>query len=155
MNAPLRNLAGRRLSGWGLVPVALLSVGCRGTRPELGVVAGRLRPCPDTPNCVSSDAPRSDPEHYVEPLAAGPDPRRAWIRAIDVVKRMPRVEVVAEEPGYLRAEVTSLIFRFVDDLELHARPRDGIIAVRSASRVGKSDLGVNRARVEEIRQQLR
>jgi len=67
---------------------------------------------------------------------------------------MSRTKIVTSDDAYLHAECTSRIFRFVDDLELHLRPDDGIIAVRSASRVGKGDMGVNHKRVESLRQRL-
>jgi uncharacterized protein (DUF1499 family) len=71
------------------------------------------------------------------------------------VKEIPRTEIASQTDTYLHAECRSLVFRFVDDLELELRPGDGIIAVRSASRKGHSDFGVNRRRVEDLRERLR
>lgn len=105
--------------------------------------------CPTTPNCVSSLA--ADPEHAVKPLDFAGDSRRAWSRLHEVVGNLPRTEVVVEEPNYLAAECTSRLFDFVDDLEFSLDAESGHIQVRSASRVGYSDLGVNRRRVERIR----
>ena len=111
--------------------------------------APSLRPCPTKPNCVSSRA--TDAKHYIDPLRyTGHTPG-----AIEALRRIigdaPRAAVVDDRPGYLRAEFTSRLFRFVDDLELLADEAAGVIHVRSASRIGYSDLGANRRRVEWLR----
>lgn len=112
-----------------------------------------LAPCPRSPNCVSSQA--SDAGHRVEPLALRVPSDAAWTAAKRAVQAMPRTRIVDERPGYLRAEATSLLFRFVDDLELALAEDGGRLDVRSASRVGYSDLGANRKRVEALRKALR
>lgn len=146
----------RRTMGWTLLIVALPLIGlvllslssCRA--PQLGLVDGQLRPCPKSPNCVCSHD--SDPEHAIEALPIVGDPDSTWARLREVVLELPRTTIVEERSDYLRAECRSLIFRFVDDLEFLL---DGdAIQVRSASRAGHSDLGVNRRRVEEIRERL-
>ncbi|AFZ42682.1 hypothetical protein PCC7418_0452 [Halothece sp. PCC 7418] len=119
-----------------------------GKRPtDLGVKAGKLTPCPNTPNCVSSQS--SDAEHAIEPLpyAQITDIKR-------VVNNMERTTIIEETENYLYAEFKSKLMGFVDDVEFHKDDVNQVIHVRSASRLGKSDLGVNRKRVEEIRQQL-
>ena len=121
--------------------------------PALGLQNGRLRNCPASPNCVSSDAPPG--EHFVAPLAKPPGETAPLAAVQAVIESTPRARVVALNDGYLRAEFESLIFRFVDDLEVQWRPERQELAVRSASRVGYWDLGVNRRRVERLRQQLR
>jgi len=137
-----------------LVALVAALLSCAGRRPEgLGVHEGRLAPCPGSPNCVSSDA--SDATHGVEPLWLAADAGEAWRAARAVVGALPRVSIAREEEGYLHAECRSALWGFVDDLELHLRPEAGHIAVRSASRLGYSDLGVNRRRVEVIRSRLR
>ena len=123
-----------------------------GRADDLGVRDARLSPCPSSPNCVSSDA--RDAEHTVEPFAFRGAPAQAWQAARSAVASLPRTRIVSETPEYLHVECRSLLLRFVDDLELHLRAQEGIIAVRSASRVGYSDLGVNRRRVEAIRAEL-
>jgi uncharacterized protein (DUF1499 family) len=125
----------------------VLALGCAGTPPPK-TPAGTLPPCPDKPNCVSSLA--SDDGHRTAPyqLRAGAD----WAAVRAAVAAMPRTAIVEERPGYLRAESTSRIFRFVDDLEvLKAGDR---VDVRSASRVGYGDMGVNRERVDALREAL-
>jgi uncharacterized protein (DUF1499 family) len=130
----------------------LLSLG--GSRPaNLGLRDGRLAPCPASPNCVSSDA--RDAEHAVEPLRLAQPAERAWRAIREAVAALPRTGFVTETGDYLHAECASALLGFVDDLELHLRPAEGIVAVRSASRLGYSDLGVNRKRVEELRAALR
>ena len=128
--------------------VALLS--CSGARPaNLGLHDARLGACPASPNCVSSDA--SDPEHRIAPFELAVPAPEAWHAAGLAVAALPRTVVVAQTPELLHAECSSALFGFVDDLELHLRAREGLIAVRSASRLGYDDLGVNRRRVERLR----
>ncbi|MGH0034675.1 MAG: DUF1499 domain-containing protein [Myxococcota bacterium] len=130
-----------------------LALACAGAPPTgLGVRDGALAPCPASPNCVSSAA--GDAEHAIEPLAFEGDPAVAWAAARSAVRELPRTRIVLESEGYLHAESSSALFGFVDDLELWLRPEAGHIAVRSASRVGYSDLGVNRERVEALRTAL-
>ena len=119
---------------------------------ELGVREGeRLAPCPDKPNCVSSLAEGAS--HRVPPLARDGDPGSAWRRAKEILASWPRTEIVEEEQGYLRAECRSLL-GFVDDLELFLEPEESVLHVRSASRLGYQDFGVNRRRVERLREEL-
>jgi uncharacterized protein (DUF1499 family) len=131
--------------------VPLLS--CAGKRPSnLGVSDGRLAPCSSAPNCVCSDA--SDEGHAIAPFELAGPIAEAWQRAREAVSELPRTRIVTDEEGYLHAECRSAVFGFVDDLELHLRGEEGTIAVRSASRVGYSDFGVNRRRVETLRSSL-
>jgi len=117
------------------------------------VPARSLAPCPNRPNCVSSRA--ADAIHRVEPFLLRVPAERAWTQLRDAVASLPRTRIVESGEGHLRAEVTSRLFGFVDDLELLLVPSTARIEVRSASRVGYSDLGVNRARVEALRAALR
>ncbi|MBM4265520.1 MAG: DUF1499 domain-containing protein [Deltaproteobacteria bacterium] len=127
---------------------------CAGTRPtNLGVETGRLTACPSSPNCVCSDD--RDAGHGIEPFRLAVGSEAGWIAARDAVAAMPRTTIVTERPGYLHAESRSAFFGFVDDLELCLRRDHGVIAVRSASRLGYGDLGVNRKRVESLRETLR
>jgi uncharacterized protein (DUF1499 family) len=127
--------------------IALLAVGC--AAPRRAAPATGLAACPDKPNCVSSLAP--DPEHRVEPFMLAGDPAAAWSALRAAVAAMPRTVIVEERLGYLHAECTSRIFRFVDDLELLQSEAGDRAEVRSASRVGYGDMGVNRERVEALR----
>ena len=128
--------------------------GCSGTKPaDIGVSNERLAPCPSRPNCVSSDA--DDADHRIEPLRFEGDSAGVWAGLKTVVAGLPRTEIVASDDRYLHAEATSKLFGFVDDVEFHLRPADSLIAVRSASRVGYSDMGVNAERIETIRRELK
>ena len=117
-------------------------------RPNnLGVKDGRLAPCKRTPNCVSSQADAQDREHYIAPLAF-----RGTMQSLrKAVESMPRATVISAEGNYLYAEYRSRLMRYVDDVELHYDEKAGVVHVRSASRLGRRDFGVNRARVEELR----
>ena len=116
-------------------------------RPDnLGVSNGRLAPCRRTPNCVSSQADPSDPEHYIAALKGTMEAVRK------AVESLPRATIVSEKQNYLYAEFRSKLLGFVDDVEFFD---DGeAIQVRSASRLGRRDFGVNRARVEKLRRML-
>ena len=117
--------------------------------PHLGLAGGQLAPCPATPNCVSSLA--AEPRHALAPFALD----RSLGAAREELKRaaatLPRTRLITEQDNYLHFECRSLVFRFVDDVEFHLDAATKTIHVRSASRVGHSDLGVNRRRVEAIR----
>lgn len=108
-----------------------------------------LAPCPETPNCVSSLA--EDAVHRVEPLPLDGAPAEALGRLRRIIEEMRGASVDKVGDGRLEARFRSRIFRFVDDLVLAVDETAGVVHVRSASRVGRSDLGVNRKRVEEIR----
>ena len=131
----------------------LLAAACAGKAPvHVGITQGGLAPCPASPNCVSSDA--NDPEHRVAPFLILVPPTQAWQAARVAVAALPDTRVIAASASRLHAESTSDIFGFVDDLELQLRPSQRLIAVRSASRLGYGDLGVNRERVEALRRAL-
>jgi uncharacterized protein (DUF1499 family) len=122
---------------------------------NLGVKDGKLAVCPETPNCVSSQA--ADEVHRVEPLRFGTPaqpkytPGEAWAKLVRVVSVMRGTHVVDATESYMHVECSSAIFRFVDDLEFVMDEENQVIHVRAASRVGRSDMGANRARVEAIR----
>jgi uncharacterized protein (DUF1499 family) len=107
-----------------------------------------LAPCPETPNCVCSQAAGSA---HVAPFAFAGDPQTVMARLQSAVASMPRVRLLVASPTYLHAEARSRVLGFVDDVEFLLDPAAGIIHVRSASRLGRSDFGVNRRRVEAIR----
>jgi uncharacterized protein (DUF1499 family) len=110
---------------------------------DLGVKNGRFAPCRRSPNCVSSQADPSDREHYIAPLRASMEEIRK------AVESLPRTRIVLAHANYLYAEFRSKLLGYVDDVEFFF---DGaLIQVRSASRLGRRDFGVNRARVEKIR----
>lgn len=133
-----------------LVIGLLLKLGSDSRRMSavVGVVEGRLLACPSTPNCVSSDAQAAD-GHYISPIA---DPGGSkWAGLVEIVRGMPGATLIAQRDDYAHFTFTTGLWRFVDDVEFHHRPEDAEIAIRSASRVGRSDLGTNRKRLEAIR----
>ena len=137
-------------------PIVLFSLltlvtGCSGTRPTtLGVQAGALSPCPPSPNCVSSSA--TDEEHGIAPLSYDGH-ERAEVRELllAILAETSRVNIVVSDADYIHAEFTTLIWRFVDDVEFYLPEGEVVVHVRSASRLGESDLGKNRERIEELR----
>lgn len=137
-----------------LIAVSLVALfSCAGKRPtDLGVSEGRLRPCPATPNCVSTVA--DDAAHRVASFDLAVAPDAAWPAVEAAVDAIPRSRVVTATADYLHAEVSSAVFGFVDDLEVYLPAGGSVLMVRSASRLGHSDLGVNRRRVEALRAAL-
>lgn len=132
----------------------LLLGSCIESRPAgaLGITESHLMPCPATPNCVSSDS--RDTEHQVAPFTIKASAAEVWSVARKLIAELPRTQIVSATPEYIHAECRSALFGFVDDLELHLRPADRTIAIRSAARSGYYDFGVNRQRVEDLRSTL-
>lgn len=123
-----------------------------GKRPTyLGVTDGRLARPRSTPNCVSSQADPADKEHYIAPIAFKGSAHEAIAAARKAVEAMPRATVIRHEGNYLYAEFRSKMMGFVDDVEFTYDEKAGVLHVRSASRLGRRDFGVNRARVEQLR----
>ena len=116
---------------------------------------GRFEPCPDSPNCVSSQADHADTEHYLAPLPFTAPIQDVMAAVAEVLKATPRTKITTQTDRYVRAEARSRIFRFVDDIEVYIDEAEGHIHFRSASRVGYSDLGVNRKRLETFKEALR
>lgn len=132
----------------------LLLNGCGGQMPDnLGVTNNRLAPCPTSPNCVSS-LDGEDAEYAIAPLTYSGVLADARQRLLDVIQSMKRVTIITANERYIHAEFRSALFRFVDDVEFYFDDEQKIIHVRSASRVGHSDLGVNRKRIEAIRERF-
>jgi uncharacterized protein (DUF1499 family) len=115
-----------------------------------GQVEGRLKPCPDKPNCVSSEFV-SDAEHYIEPLAYSAGEAAQVLPRLKTIIREMGGSIQIEKTDYLAATFTSSVFRFVDDLELRIDTGQKTIHLRSASRVGHGDGGANRKRVELLK----
>ena len=138
------------------IPVVLLILimltGCFGNMPDLGVNNGGLMPCPKTPNCVNSQA--ADEKHYIQPIHFTGKRHEAQGRLLRILESEKRTRILTVEENYIRVEFTSALFRFVDDVEFYfpeKQAEEKIIHIRSASRVGYSDLGANRKRIERIR----
>lgn len=121
---------------------------------DLGVRDGRLAPPRGTPNNVSSQAPKDDAEHYVAPLRFRGSGAEALAELRKVLDAMERTRIVRHDGDYLYAEFRSKLMGYVDDVEFAVAEKEGVIHVRSASRLGRRDYGVNRARVEAIRRRF-
>jgi len=130
--------------------IALAVLSALATKPKnLGGNNSLLAPCPNSPNCVSTQ--NSDDQHTIEAIVFDGPPEDAMRKLKAVLAVIPRMEIITETESYIHAEATSLIFRFRDDVEFFIDQQSNLIHFRSASRVGKSDLGANRKRMEEIR----
>ena len=133
----------------------LLLTGCVSVKPLLGINNAKLKECPNTPNCVSSMT--DDPAYYIEPIIITGTQKEIKKEIISVVNSLENTNIIISEDNYIRVEVHSNFFHFIDDVEFYfpeTKSEDIVIHVRSASRVGYSDLGVNRERIELIRSKL-
>jgi uncharacterized protein (DUF1499 family) len=123
-----------------------------GSRPtNLGVKNNQLTACPKSPNCVVSQG-ASDTEHAIAPLSYTGTPATAMAALHAIVAAQPGSEIISQTETYLYTEFTSKLMGFVDDVEFFLSEEEpGTVHVRSASRLGESDLGVNRQHIETIR----
>ena len=108
-----------------------------------------IAPCPSSPNCVSTQA--QDEGHAIAPFRYRKSRAEAKEALKEVIRSLPRTALVEEDESYLHYEFTSLLLRFVDDVELVFDDEAKTIHFRSASRTGYGDLGVNRTRMEQVR----
>jgi uncharacterized protein (DUF1499 family) len=156
-------LARTSLWRWILLTIVVLIAGLfigaqtgllAGKRPlRLGVTDGQLQPVrTQLSNAVSSTA--TTDYHRIAPLSGGTNAKASFERLRSVVATMPGATLVVDQPDYLYAEFQSRIWHFVDDVEFLLDEPAGVIEVRSASRLGRKDFGVNRARIESIRSTL-
>lgn len=126
---------------------------------DLGVRDGKLKPPARTPNSVSSqadlwpDAPQKDYAR-IAPLPLQGDAKATIARIADVVEDLPGTRIVERGDDYLYVQFTTALMRYVDDVEFWVDPAAGVVQVRSASRLGSKDFGVNRARIESVRARL-
>lgn len=120
---------------------------CVSTPEDLGLVEGRLGACPSSPNCVCSE----DGDASIDPLAYTGDGKVAFRALLALLESQPRVDLVTVEEEYAHAVFRTPLLRFRDDLELRLDSANSVIQVRSASRVGHSDMGANRRRIENLR----
>lgn len=126
-----------------------------GAQPtNLGINNGNLLSCPATPNCVNSQSAATDVAHAITPLPMTGNMEQTMAKLQKAIESMPRTNIIRANDNYLYVEVSSQLMRFVDDLEFYLDAPAQKIQVRSAARLGESDLGVNRQRIEEIRAKL-
>jgi uncharacterized protein (DUF1499 family) len=136
------------------VPIGIVAVftgwmgmACASIPSDIGLNSGELRPCEATPNCVCSEGENAS----IEPLAYTGDGLAAFRSLLEFLKLQSNVEMVTVEERYAHAVYRTPLLRFRDDLELRLDEAGAVIHVRSASRVGYSDMGANRRRVEDLR----
>ncbi len=120
---------------------------------SLGIESGSLRPCPTSPNCVVSQ--NADAKHAIKPITYHVAQDKARETLLKVLTVVPRTEVIEQTDNYIHAISKSRIFKFVDDVEFYFPNNESVIHIRSSSRVGDSDFGVNRTRLEQIRLALK
>ncbi len=126
-----------------------------GTRPEkLGLFEGRLQPVKkNAQNAVSSF---SDSEYsQIKPISAAKDPRATFARLVQAVKATTGATIIQQDPNYLYVEFQTPLLKFVDDVEFLLDEGNAVIHVRSVSRLGRKDFGVNRKRIETLREAVR
>ncbi|MCK9174461.1 MAG: DUF1499 domain-containing protein [Desulforhopalus sp.] len=139
-----------------VLSILILLAGCTKVIPELGIKNGQLPQCPVAPNCVSSQA--KDKKHYIDPILTAGTALEVKNHILKVLTNFQRAKVVVTKNNYIRVEFTSTVFHFIDDVEFYfpdTKAEEMTIHVRSASRTGYSDFGVNRKRIEEIRSKLK
>jgi uncharacterized protein (DUF1499 family) len=112
----------------------------------------KLTPCPQSPNCVSSLA--VDDRHYIEPIRYGGDDAKVRYEILNIINSLKGARVTVSNDEYIQAEFVSSIFKFIDDVEFYFDTVEKVVQVRSASRKGYYDWGVNRRRIENIRKKL-
>lgn len=147
----------RRLLRTSLVLALLGTAACFGMatwarsapRPaNLGLVEGHLTPCPPTPNCVASE--QTAAAQLMPPLRYATSAEAAKQHLIEIVRGLPRTTFIADEGAYMAAEFRTPVIGFIDDVEFRFDDTAKVIHFRSASRLGRHDLGVNRGRMEAI-----
>jgi uncharacterized protein (DUF1499 family) len=122
---------------------------------NLGVNNGQLSPCPDTPNCVSTRALSTNAEHFMPAIPYTSDASFALTQILRAVSSMPRVKVLQQNDTYLHAEFRSPTMGFPDDVEFYIDESNKLIHFRSAARLGRSDMGVNRNRMTELSEKIK
>ncbi|MEB3182721.1 MAG: DUF1499 domain-containing protein [Nostocaceae cyanobacterium] len=136
-----------------LISTLILPAATWADSSRLGVNNGHLTSCPASPNCVVSQ--NASPKQAIEPIIYHVDHDKAREILLKVLSVVPRTQVVEQTDNYIHALSKSRIFKFIDDVEFYLPANESVIHMRSASRIGESDLGVNRRRLEQIRLALR
>jgi uncharacterized protein (DUF1499 family) len=142
------------IAGFVLVVLVVAQLGIfNGRRPDgLGARNGKLKACPGSPNCVSTQA--QDDEHRIEPIAYSGERATVKAQLLNVIRAMGGTKIVVEQPDYVYVEFRTPGLQFVDDVEFYFDDEAQVVHFRSASRLGYSDLGLNRRRMEEIRRRF-
>jgi len=118
------------------------------SKKPIGIVDGKLHPCPKSPNCVSTQA--IDENQKIEPIKYSGSLEDAKGKILNIINSLKRSKIITDEENYIHIEFRTATFRFVDDVEFLFDDKEKIIHFRSRARMGYSDMGVNRKRMEEI-----
>ena len=118
------------------------------SKKPIGIVDGKLHPCPKSPNCVSTQA--IDENQKMEPIIYSGSLIDAKANIVSIINSLKRSKIITNEENYIHIEFRTATFRFVDDVEFLFDDKEKIIHFRSRARMGYSDMGVNRKRMEKI-----
>jgi uncharacterized protein (DUF1499 family) len=118
------------------------------TKKPIGITDGRFYPCPKSPNCVSTQS--TSEKHKMEPIKYSSTLEEAKMKILNIINSLKRTRIKTETENYIHVEFRSGFFRFVDDVEFYFNDSEKAIHFRSAARLGYSDLGVNKKRMENI-----
>jgi len=136
-----------------LLSILFLLNACTGTRPtNIGIQQGKFIDCPDSPNCVNTQSDQKKAQ--IEAITFKGDWKETKTKLLKVLEEYPRTTIVKDDGKYLHVEFQSALWKFVDDVEFWIDDKAQQIHFRSASRLGHSDLGANRKRMEKIRAAL-
>lgn len=134
-----------------LLPFSMNILTGKSTFPAGELIEGRLRPCPNSPNCVTSDSsPKGNDKDTIAPIRFRNSPEDVWQKLHMIIARLGG-DICKTTSTFLWATYTSKTFGFVDDIEFRMEPENKVIHIRSGARVGYFDFNVNRSRVEKIR----
>jgi len=140
-----------RIKIYLLFTMALIFAACSGTKPtDIGVKNGVFKACPSSPNCISTQAANDDEQHKMSAIPYTGTWEAAKTKLVKIINDMDRTTVTENEGNYIHSEFMSKTMKFVDDVEFYFDDANKVIHFRSASRIGRSDLGVNRKRMEAI-----
>ena len=135
----------------GLIMVVMLASVAGANGKRLGVTEGTLAPCPDSPNCISTQS--EHPRHFMKPLPFLQTHEASRQKILNILKAIERATIVTATESYIHAEFRTVLWRFVDDVEFHLDEIARVVHFRSASRVGYYDFGANRRRMKTISDQ--
>ncbi|MHA1468358.1 MAG: DUF1499 domain-containing protein [Promethearchaeota archaeon] len=116
-----------------------------------GIINNKFKPCPKTPNCVSTMASNDDKKHYISPISYISSQEEAVEKIIQIINSLKGTKIKVKEINYIHVIFSTKLLRFKDDVEFYFDDSSKIIHFKSASRIGSSDLGTNRKRMEKIR----
>jgi uncharacterized protein (DUF1499 family) len=118
------------------------------SKKPIGIVDGKLQPCPKSPNCVSTQS--TDEKHRMDPLKYSSTVTEAKDKIKSIIKTFKRTRLITETEDYLHYEFRTAFWKFVDDVEFYFNDQEKLIHFRSAARLGWSDMGVNTKRMKSI-----